>query len=120
MVHGHHSTELPYIRPFECRLLYHPVSKQLPTFEQRLYEGVCLGHEGGGVYNVLTVNGIIRTKGVRPFEEEFPVAEDIWIRLTNISGINSANGQIVKLRKSLYGLRQAPKLWYQLLSKFLD
>ena len=47
------------------------------------------------------------------------VTEDIWIRLPNISGINSANGQIVKLRKSLYGLRQAPKLWYQLLSKFL-
>ena len=53
-------------------MLYHPVSEQLPTFEPRLYEGLCLSHEGGGVHNVLTVNVKIRTKHVRPFEEEFP------------------------------------------------
>lgn len=46
-------------------------------------------------------------------------SDDIWIKLPDIDGVSSANGQIVKLRKSLYGLRQAPKLWYQHLSSFL-
>lgn len=72
MVHGHQSNELQYIRPFGCRMLYHPVTDRLPTFKPRLYEGICLGHDGGGVYIILTVDGIIRTKYVKPFEEQFP------------------------------------------------
>lgn len=45
--------------------------------------------------------------------------DEIWIKLPNIDGVESANGQIVRLRKSLYGLRQAPKLWYKWLSAFM-
>ena len=44
---------------------------------------------------------------------------NIWVRLPSIPG-TSFNGQLVKLRKSLYGLRQAPKLWYKMLSKELQ
>lgn len=44
--------------------------------------------------------------------------KDIWIRLPNIPG-TSLRGQIVKLVKSLYGLRQAPKLWYEYLYRKL-
>lgn len=40
--------------------------------------------------------------------------EEIWIRLPNIPGTKFV-GQLVKLVKSLYGLRQAPKLWYEYL-----
>lgn len=49
----------------------------------------------------------------------FPEAYDIWIRLPNIPHVEIANGQIIKLRKFLSGLRQAPKMWYKLLSKTL-
>lgn len=72
VVHGHHSTQLQYIRPFGCRMLYHPITDRLPTFESKLYEGICIGHDGGEVYIVLTVDGIIRTKHVKPFEQQFP------------------------------------------------
>lgn len=40
-----------------------------------------------------------------------PETDNVWIRITSIGGINIANGKIVQLVKSLYGLRQAPKLW---------
>ena len=40
--------------------------------------------------------------------------EEIWIKLPDIPGTKFV-GQIVKLIKSLYGLRQSPKLWYEYL-----
>ena len=44
-----------------------------------------------------------------------PEGDDIWIKLPNIPGNPSLSGKIVRLIKSLYGLRQAPKLWYKYL-----
>lgn len=49
---------------------------------------------------------------------ELPGTEEIWISLPNIPG-TSAFGSVVKLRKSLCGLRQAPKLCYGRLSDTL-
>lgn len=46
-----------------------------------------------------------------------PKDERVFILLPKIKGISSANGQLVELIKSLYGLRQAPKLWYQHFAK---
>lgn len=48
-----------------------------------------------------------------------PESDDIWVRLTKIDDIRQINGQVVKLKKSLYGLRQAPKLWYKHLATTL-
>lgn len=46
-----------------------------------------------------------------------PDSDDIWIRLPTLEGVPSAGGQTVKLVKSLYGIKQAPKLWYEHFSK---
>lgn len=35
------------------------------------------------------------------------------MRLPSIPGVSAANGQTFRIVKSLYGLRQAPKLWYE-------
>ena len=51
---GEPSPNIKHLRPFGCRMLYHPVVDKLPTFKNRLEEGICLGHEGGGLYLVLT------------------------------------------------------------------
>ena len=48
-----------------------------------------------------------------------PPSEEIWVKLPTVPGVPSASGGLVKLRKSLYGLRQAPKLWYELLARSL-
>ena len=80
MAMGHASTELPHVRPFGCRMLYHPVTARLPPFKDRLLEGVCLGHSGGGVYKVLTVDRVVLTKHVHAFEDEFPGTGRIWPR----------------------------------------
>lgn len=41
------------------------------------------------------------------------------IRFPSIKGSRHLNGQLVRLCKSRYGLRQAPKLWYQELKNIL-
>ena len=41
--------------------------------------------------------------------------EIIWLKLPVIPGNAFLSGRIVRLLKSLYGLRQAPKLWYKYL-----
>ena len=48
-----------------------------------------------------------------------PDSDRIVIRLPKIDGVKAANGQYVRLRRSLYGLRQAPKLWYAHLARAL-
>lgn len=48
------------------------------------------------------------------FHAPLPESNRLWVRLPNIKGIDCANGQVVLLIKFLYGIRQAPKLWYQL------
>lgn len=49
-----------------------------------------------------------------------PESTKICLKLPFIKGVEEANGRIVRLRKSLYELRQAPQLWYQLLAKALQ
>lgn len=39
---------------------------------------------------------------------KLPDTDDVWIRLPKVPGVPAANGRVVKLVKSLYGLRQAP------------
>lgn len=48
------------------------MQKNIDTFNPRLFEGVWLGHQDGGVYHVLSMNGVCRTKHTHPFELEFP------------------------------------------------
>lgn len=53
-------------------------------------------------------------------QAKLPHFDDVWIRLPTVPGVPSANGRVVKIVKSLYGLRQAPKLWYQHLATTLS
>ena len=46
-------------------------------------------------------------------------SDEVWLKLPTISGVFQASVSFVKLRKSLDGLRQAPKLLYKLLAKIL-
>lgn len=46
-----------------------------------------------------------------------PESHRVWMRLPSVPGVSEASGRIVELLKSLYGVRQAPKLWYELLAK---
>lgn len=43
----------------------------------------------------------------------------MWLKRLSVTGVPYASGAVVKLRKSLYGLHQAPKLWCELLAKSL-
>lgn len=61
-----------HMRPFGCRVLVQPIDKKLPKFSSRLIEGVNLGHVGGGLYRVLTENGVITSKHVKMIENQFP------------------------------------------------
>lgn len=72
-----HRTERPWekfpyihhVRPLGCRMLYHTGVHRLLTFKPRLQESVHIGHTGGGIYKVLTVDGVAQTKRVRAFEK---------------------------------------------------
>ena len=46
--------------------------------------------------------------------------DEIYVRLPVIPGTSERSGKVVKLLKSLYGLRQAPKLWYGHLASALQ
>lgn len=55
--------------------MFNSFSKSAPrlgTFEQRTRRGLCLQHIGGGLYDVLTDFGTVRTKHVRFEEDTFP------------------------------------------------
>lgn len=43
----------------------------MSTFQPLLHEGICPGPDEKGVYIVLTADGTIRTKHVRPSEDYF-------------------------------------------------
>lgn len=48
---------------------------------------------------------------------QLPKTQPVCIKLPKIDGIKSPSGQVKELVKPLYGLRQAPKLWYAFLAK---
>lgn len=72
VIQGSTSPSVEHLRPFGSRMLYQPVQDRLPPLASRLKEGICLLHEGGGIYRVLTAEGIVRTKHVHSYESEFP------------------------------------------------
>lgn len=84
MAMGHDSTDLPHVRPFGCRMLYHPLTTRLPPFKPRLKEGICIGHSGGGVYKVLSDKKVVLTKHVHAYENEFPGIGKIQPRDENV------------------------------------
>lgn len=49
-----------------------------------------------------------------------PETNRSWVKLPNISGLPSADASLVRLVKSLYYLRQAPKFWYEALRRSLS
>lgn len=53
-------------------MLYLPAQAKLRTFTARLEEGICLYHEGGGIYNVIEDDRIVSTKQVNANECFFP------------------------------------------------
>lgn len=69
---GHMRSDLAHVRPFGCRTFYQPSASHLPTFEQRVRNGLCFLHEGGGLYHVLTDTGTIRARHTRADEFAFP------------------------------------------------
>lgn len=48
-----------------------------------------------------------------------PASSQYWVKWPNIPGVLNADGRIFRLRKSLYGLLQAPKLLLKQLGGFL-
>lgn len=41
---------------------------------------------------------------------------DIWVRMPSVSDVNAESRAVIKLRRSLYRIRQAPKLGHELLT----
>lgn len=39
---GHNSLDVHHVRPFGCKMLYHPVTTRLPTFKSPLHEVFCI------------------------------------------------------------------------------
>lgn len=48
-----------------------------------------------------------------------PAADNILVKLPNIYGVPTANGQVFTVSKSLYGLLQSPNLWFAHLASAL-
>lgn len=69
---GRNPPYVRYIRPCRCRAMYLPVQKTLLTFAPRFQKGVCVLHEGGGVYHVLAKNVVRCTKHMTFIETSFP------------------------------------------------
>lgn len=69
---GRPSTDLTHIRPFGCHMVCRPPGKKLGTFSPRAVDGLCLYHESGGLYQVLTAEVVVRSKHVRAMEMQFP------------------------------------------------
>lgn len=79
-LYGEPAPYLQHLRPFGCKVFYQRIAKRLNTFEERTRTGVCLFHDGGGVYHIRTDSGdnskVIRTKHVKFVESEFPNKSD--------------------------------------------
>lgn len=69
---GRPSPSIRQIRLFGCHMLCRPSGKKIDTFKPRAINGLNLYHEGGGVYRVLTVDNIRRTKHRKALEDKFP------------------------------------------------
>lgn len=61
------------VRLFSLRIFYQLTVKKIPTFARRARSGVCLYHEGGVIYHLLTETGIVSTKQREPEKLKFPV-----------------------------------------------
>lgn len=72
VLYGRTPTGLQHLRPFGCKIVYSRGVKKLGTFEPRVRDGLCLYHEGGGVYQVLDIDRVVRTKHVKAEESRFP------------------------------------------------
>lgn len=66
------ASAVTHLRPFGCRMSYRPGVQKLGSFEARMRDGICLYHDVGGIYLVLTVDGVIRTKHVQAQQSTFP------------------------------------------------
>lgn len=71
-LYGFDAPYLPHLRPFGCKMLHRPVQAKVRAFAPRLEDGICLLHEGGGIYNVLADGKVVRTKHVDARESLFP------------------------------------------------
>lgn len=72
IIFGQQSPNLRHMRPFGCRSEFRPNAKRIDVFGPRVQSGLNMFHEGGGVYHILTCEGVVRTKHVKFFEQEFP------------------------------------------------
>lgn len=61
-VYGRDCVALKITWRFWCKMLYHPFTEKLPTFDARLHNGIFLGQEGDGVFVVFTEGGPIYMK----------------------------------------------------------
>lgn len=64
-------SNLTHIKPFGCRMHYQPKEPRQPTFQERARIGLNFYHGGGGVFHVLTREGVLRTKHMRAEENKF-------------------------------------------------
>lgn len=51
---------------------------------------------------------------------DLPSGTEVYLRLPTIAGVKQADGSVVRLIKSLYGLREAPNVWYASLKNILS
>lgn len=72
IVFGYVSNDARHIRPFGCRIEFHPPANKISTFNSRTDDGINLFHEGGGIYRIETSDGTVRTKHGNFIEHEFP------------------------------------------------
>lgn len=73
--------------------MYHQVTEKLPTFDVRIRDGICLGHDSGGVYIVLTKDGTFRAKHVRAIEDDFPVISLFDTIATNMDHTSNSSDE---------------------------
>lgn len=52
--------------------MYQVPVKKVPAFASLIRDGICVLHEGDGVYCVLTNTSVLRRKHVRAMETAFP------------------------------------------------
>ena len=58
-LHGTIPRYIKHLRPLGSHVTSKPKSKELKTFGQRVWEGLNLLHDDGGVYRILTETGVV-------------------------------------------------------------